>query len=188
MPGADAAFDSGGHAAARRRPRLTHLPAAGAGPPPCSLLPRAPRCCAGGATRGLVAPSFPFTPGVQRSREGAQGTNTLFFFTFFLAPPYRRGRRHREPRSVRPTALRSPSMHQPCWDFPRAHPPHGDQLRSQVGSPPSSPSCSQPLAGRALSPVQETWRGCAASVCRRSGLASARSASNTRSLRPGFAS
>lgn len=187
MPGVDAAFDSGGHAAARRRPRLAHLPAAGAGPPPCSLLPRAPRCCAGGATRGPVAP-FPFTPGVAAQQGGGTGNQHYFFSLFFLAPPYRRGRRHREPRSVRPTALRSPSTHQPCWDFPRAHPPHGDQLRSQVGSPPSSPSCSQPLAGRALSPVQETWRGCAASVCRRSGLASARSASNTRSLRPGFAS
>lgn len=90
MPGADAAFDSGGHAAARRRPHPAHLPAAGAGPPPCSLLPRAPRCCAGGATRGLVAP-FPFTPGVQRSREGAQGTNTLFFFTFFPSTTLQKG-------------------------------------------------------------------------------------------------
>lgn len=79
MPDADAAFDSGGHAAAHRHPRFAHPLAAGAGPPPRSLLPWAPRCCLGGATRGLVAP-FPFTPGVQSSREGAQGTNTIFIF------------------------------------------------------------------------------------------------------------
>lgn len=44
MPDADAAFDSGGHAAARRRPRFAHPLAAGAGPPPRSLLPWVPRC------------------------------------------------------------------------------------------------------------------------------------------------
>lgn len=86
MPDADAAFDSGGHAAARKHPHFAHLLAAGAGPPPRSLLPWVPRCRAGGATRGLVAP-FPFTPGVQSSREGAQGTNTIFFFFFAVAFP-----------------------------------------------------------------------------------------------------